>query len=104
MSTNVVCVMEQRIGMIRICNLQYAGSAQLHITGNVCPGFPLYWRINEASVILFLVPLLISIDETCILFSSFVLVFPVISLLKQRKVQMVTFFKGHGMAFFVIGF
>jgi hypothetical protein len=28
----------------------------------------------------------------------------VISLLKQRKVQMVTFFKGHGLTFFVIGF
>jgi len=57
--------MEQRRGMIRICNLQYADSAQLHITGNVYPGFPLYWRIYEASVILLLVPLLIPIDETC---------------------------------------
>ena len=72
MSINVVCAMEQRIGMIRICNLQYAGSAQLHITGNVCPGFTLYWMI-KASVIL-LVLLLMSTDG-CILFFSFVRVF-----------------------------
>jgi len=54
--------MEKRIRMIRICSLQYAGSAQQHITGSVCPGFPLYWRIKGASVIVCPVPFKIRID------------------------------------------
>ena len=104
MCINVVCVMEKRIRMIRICSLQYAGSAQQHITGSVCPGFLLYWIIEEASVILCPVPFLLIRLIKLVFFSLFVLVFPVISPLQQRKAPMATFFKGRGMAFFVIKF